>query len=280
MHSIEDLGKALKNSRLEKKLTIDEVCSKLMITKQELNCLEAGETIPRKKNAMIRLLIIKYAEKVDLPLKEYQEAIDDMYPTAVTTNLSKFVDQDISFEKTTKKINKKEKRFDLFKIFLVVTVFIVIIVILFVNLKLSVSKVMENEGSITNESTLLNNTVLQPDNIVEPKVDTTSFILKTDTPGYYVYETNLKEYKLTFSFTDLGYVSIYQNNKQVINKTYGKDSTFDLNVKEGDSLKIKLGSSSATHIKVNGSDVKLKDGMPTVATIDVVYNANINTQTT
>ena len=147
--------------------------------------------------------------------------------------------------------------------YLAITLFLGLLAItLFYFLSVNVKNV---NSQVKNETTLMSTTVLVPNEIIVPKpVTEVSFKQKSNTTYTYGIKqlANPDSYKLTVTFTGDCYVDVYdvKTKKSLVPaKTYKAGETLELTITGGQDVVVSLGATQNASIKVDETDINIKD---------------------
>lgn len=253
------LGETLKEIRISKNVTVEQLSQELKISKNIINALEEGESF--KDNTYMRLIIKKYAKYLNIDEAEFISLLDKAYPSVTyqTMDLSKNVT--INKKKTKMKKNKKRRSF--LGSFLLTLIFIVFILILIFltsyNITSSVKETTTNETT-TNETTLISNTTLKPSSVEKAEQEPTNKVsLETVSDNEIDIDTGLtKDFKFKIVatdsdvYTDLSVDEAIQESETI---PQGESKTYDVKNTDKDNTIINIGNINACDIYVNDEKV-------------------------
>jgi len=271
----DSLNVLLKDARTKKKITIEEMAQKLLITKSRLIEIEAGNYDFASNKLYMKLLIKKYAKLVDIPEKTYLPLLAEIIPEdefEKTVNQSDYLNNyDSRKIKVKKKINRQ-------RILVGIVIAVIIIVTLFMgrnlvrtvvsiyNDNITTSEVEENEKTVINEEIAAQEAAEQAAlaEIEAAKLlsETNSEVEFTSVDGqnYYFNVLNMPEgqYKINISVPDgSSYYDLKVGSQVLAEGTIEAGRSVDLIVRGAASV-LNISNINDAKISINGVPINFE----------------------
>lgn len=265
----EKLGQEIRQIRLDKNLSVEEVSKSTSLTKKQIEEIETGTST--SNNAVERVFIIKYLKFLDSYNDELKDKLDKAYLNNIdelthTINLAHEVNSinfnsEIKRSKHVKKVRHNTKMMAAIIISLLLIVSLCLV--FFINLSNNVNEVT------TNETTLMTKTQLDPKEVVDtkPKVN----IAQSTTKNTYNI-SGADSYQVHITFSGPAYIEINQDN---IAGTYNSEDNLDFTVEQGKKLAIYTGKYENINISIDGVEVEKNNSVGT-QTIKFNFEQNDN----
>jgi len=228
MRNIKEIGEALKNKRLKKGLTFDDIYKKTRIYPGIIKSLEEGKIEESVSRIYAKGFLKKYIEFLGLNKDEILKDFDRAFPKKEENKIYAENLQDTKIEKP-----------NLFNIILGIIAVLVVVIFTFVSVSKGVSKINSFFTAKTEKSALLALSKIKD----KPQEVKTNIFVKKESYGIELILKNKAEV----------WMSVKTDDKIVFKGTLARSSTEKWNA--GNSIELRVGKLEALDFTVNGKNL-------------------------
>lgn len=287
---MENIGKMLKEKRLELGLSIDDICKKTRLTPKHVKALEEGEmSFFHEDLSYLRFFVKSYCDAVNVDFEDVKDELRGSIDDYTTTYLNKAelthqeIERNVSRSERLSRVQSSDtgrrslrmQKPDVSLVSLVAIIGVVVIVILFTFVIFLKSGNKNNDLSQKQPVAPIQNEVGKNETEDKDKPSDTNdkkemeIVAGDDATHFFL--TNIKDgdkVKIDTAFTgsNSGYsVTIINDGNEEVrnNEVYnmGQVATTEVEVKQGTKINVYVGCMYKTEIKINDKVVKLDNSV-------------------